>query len=143
MLAHWLDGGEVPVRHPVGRINDTWMVAESHVLQRLNRAVFTRPEAVMRNLSRVLSHDDTLLLAPVPTRSGAPFVIDAQGDLWRLFRDNWRGTSSACHVRCLPPLLRLTATFSHVSRSFLIRSSRSSMAFTTLSVTWRRSTERR
>ena len=90
MLAHWLDGGEVPVRHPVGRINDTWMIAESHVLQRLNRAVFTRPEAVMRNLSRVLSHDDTLLLAPVPTRSGAPFagapfVIDAQGDLWRLF----------------------------------------------------------
>lgn len=85
MLAAWLDGGEVPVRHPVGRINDTWMVAESHVLQRLNGTVFTRPEAVMRNLSRVLAHDDTLLLTPVPTRSGAAFVIDDRGDLWRLF----------------------------------------------------------
>lgn len=85
MLAHWLDGGGVPVRHPVGRINDTWMVAESHVLQRLNGTVFTKPEAVMRNLSRVLAHDDTLLLAPVPTRSGAAFAIDERGDLWRLF----------------------------------------------------------
>ena len=85
MLAHWLDGGEVPVAHPVGRINDTWMVAESHVLQRLNSTVFTRPEAVMRNLARVLSHDDTMLLAPVPTRTGAAFVTDDHGDLWRLF----------------------------------------------------------
>ena len=85
MLTHWLDGGDVPVQHPLGRINDTWMVAESHVLQRLNHVVFTRPEAVMRNLSRVLAHDDTLLVAPVPTRAGAPFVIDTSGDLWRLF----------------------------------------------------------
>ena len=85
MLSAWLDGGDVPVRHPVGRINDTWMVAESHVLQRLNGAVFAHPEAVMRNLSRVLAHDDTLLLAPVPTRSGSDFVIDDRGDLWRLF----------------------------------------------------------
>ena len=85
MLTAWLDGDETPVRHPVGRINDTWMVAESHVLQRLNGTVFTRPEAVMRNLLRVLAHDDSLLLAPVPTRSGAAFVIDERGDLWRLF----------------------------------------------------------
>lgn len=85
MLTAWLDGGEVAVPHPVGRINDTWMVGQSHVLQRLNGTVFTRPEAVMRNLSRVLTHDDTLLLAPVPTRSGAAFVIDERGDLWRLF----------------------------------------------------------
>lgn len=85
MLTAWLDGGEVPVPHPVGRINDTWMVADSHVLQRLNGSVFARPQAVMRNLSRVLAHDDTLLLAPVPTRTGAAFAIDGRGDLWRLF----------------------------------------------------------
>jgi len=85
MLAHWLDGAEVPVRHPVGRINDTWMIAETHVLQRLNSTVFTNPEAVMRNLSRLLAHDDTLLLAPLATRNGAAFVIDEHGDLWRLF----------------------------------------------------------
>lgn len=85
MLAAWLDGDDAPVRHPVGRINDTWMVAESHVLQRLNGTVFTHPEAVMRNLSRVLAHDDTLLLAPVPTRSGSDYAIDERGDLWRLF----------------------------------------------------------
>lgn len=85
MLAHWLDGDEIPVPHPVGRINDTWMVAESHVLQRLNSTVFTNPQAVMRNLSRVLAHDDTLLVAPVPTRTGAAYVIDELGDLWRVF----------------------------------------------------------
>ena len=85
MLAHWFDGDDVPVRHPVGRINDTWMVAESHVLQRLNSTVFTRPQAVMRNLSRVLAHDDRLLVAPVPTRTGAAYVIDELGDLWRVF----------------------------------------------------------
>ena len=85
MLAAWLAGGEAPVPHPVGRINDTWMVADSHVLQRLNGRVFIRPQAVMRNLSRVLAHDDTLLLAPVPTRNGAPFAMDERGDLWRLF----------------------------------------------------------
>ena len=85
MLAHWLDAGEVPVRYPVGRINDTWMVAESHVLQRLNSTVFTQPQAVMRNLSRVLAHDDRLLVAPVPTRTGATYVIDELGDLWRVF----------------------------------------------------------
>ena len=85
MLTAWLDGDHAPLRHPVGRINDTWMVAESHVLQRLNGTVFTHPEAVMRNLSRVLAHDATLLLAPVPTRSGSDFVIDERGDLWRLF----------------------------------------------------------
>lgn len=85
MLAHWLDGAAVPVRHPVGRINDTWMVGETHVLQRLNSTVFTRPQAVMRNLSHVLAYDDRLLVAPVPTKTGPSFVIDELGDLWRVF----------------------------------------------------------
>lgn len=85
VLAHWLEEPEPAARHPVGRINDTWMVGDSHVLQRVNSRVFTRPQAVMRNLSRLLAYDDTLLIAPVPTRDGASFVLDERGDLWRLF----------------------------------------------------------
>ena len=104
MLAHWLDGAGVPVRHPVGRINDTWMVAETHVLQRLNSTVFTRPRAVMRNLAHVLAHDDRLLVAAVPTKTGASFVIDELGDLWRLFPRRL-----ARNFEALPPTLYATA----------------------------------
>ena len=99
MLTHWLDGGEVPVRHPVGRINDTWMVAESHVLQRLNGVVFTRPEAVMRNLSRVLAHDDTLAGGARPHARR------------RAVRDRHKWRSVAAVSATTGPRLRKLATF--------------------------------
>lgn len=84
---------------PLGRghINDTFLVRpvgaldrpgapSSHVLQRLNRFVFPRPQAVMRNLARALAHDRSgCLVAPLPTAAGEPFAVDANGDLWRLF----------------------------------------------------------
>ena len=85
VLRRWLAEPTALSRHPVGRINDTWMVGDRYVLQRLNSTIFTDPAAVMRNLNRVLTHDDTLLIAPLPTRNGEPFVIDDQGDLWRVF----------------------------------------------------------
>lgn len=79
-----------------GHINDTFLVrpagvgdggaSAGHVLQRLNRFVFPRPQAVMRNLARALAHDRSgRLVAPLPTAAGEPFAVDTGGDLWRLF----------------------------------------------------------
>ena len=84
-----------PLGH--GHINDTFLVRlldasdrpeapSGYVLQRLNRMVFPRPQAVMRNLAKALAQDRSgRLVAPLPTAAGKPFAVDADGDLWRLF----------------------------------------------------------
>ena len=69
-----------------GHINDTYLVDEHYVLQRLNRSVFRDPQALMRNLAKAVAHEGgNLLLPPIPTKEGAPFGVDADGDTWRLF----------------------------------------------------------
>lgn len=95
-----------------GHINDTYLVggrrcagAGGWVLQRLNRFVFPRPRAIMRNLAKALAHDRTgRLVAPLPTAAGEPFAIDAAGDLWRLFPY----VPGRCFEQ-LPPALAATA----------------------------------
>lgn len=74
-----------PAPHPGGRINDTWFVGERYVLQRINGSVFADPPALMRNLERALAHCRRLLVAPLPTASGASFAIDDDGGVWRVF----------------------------------------------------------
>ena len=85
-----------------GHINDTYRVAfaagdtqSRYILQRLNRAVFPNPLAVMENLQRVTAHlaqkfagqpdaaRRTLTL--VPARDGNIFHRDAAGNFWRVF----------------------------------------------------------
>ena len=69
-----------------GHINDTYLVGGRHVLQRLNRAVFRNPEALMRNLAKALRHEGgKLLLPPLITPGGEPYGVDANGDIWRVF----------------------------------------------------------
>ena len=74
-----------------GHINDTYIVdspssPDRFVLQRVNKRVFRRPRTVMRNIAKALAHDRTgLLVAPLPTATGEPFVEDAAADLWRLY----------------------------------------------------------
>ena len=85
MLKRWSGVCGRPEFHAMGRINDTWMVGDDFVLQRLNRTVFAQPDAVMRNLAKALAHNDRLLVAPVATVAGDPFAVDAAGDMWRLF----------------------------------------------------------
>ena len=78
-----------------GNINDTWLVRRgdsSLVLQRLNPQVFAQPHLVMANLATLSRHfqgtintcdqrwENCILL---PTKTGEPFHIDRQGDLWR------------------------------------------------------------
>ena len=69
-----------------GHINDTYLVNERYVLQRLNGSVFQDPEALMRNLASVIAHEGgNLLLSPIATTEGSPYGVDANGEIWRLF----------------------------------------------------------
>ena len=69
-----------------GHINDTYLVDERYVLQRLNRSVFPDPRAVMRNLDKAIAHEGgNLLLAPIPSTEGSPYGVDGSGEIWRLF----------------------------------------------------------
>jgi hypothetical protein len=87
-----------------GHINDSYELVHEHdgrrsrhLLQRLNRSVFTRPALVMENVARVTGHIAARLrregvpdvhrrvLTLVPTASGAPSLTDADGEVWRLY----------------------------------------------------------
>lgn len=87
-LRHWpqvSDHASV-VDHQVGHINDTYIVDSRFVLQRLNKAVFRDPTAVMRNLSKAVAHEGgRLLVAPIEAEDGRSFAIDSADDVWRLF----------------------------------------------------------
>ena len=86
-----------------GNVNDTYRVIlrttfseEQFILQRINRAVFQDPAAVMSNMKRVTDHAhariekeaataDRIWQLPrvIPTTEGEDFVIDAEGEYWR------------------------------------------------------------
>lgn len=87
-----------------GHINATYVVAAVSedgserrcVLQRINRAVFRDPEAVIRNVERVIAHVGSKLrderrdphreaLRLVPTLSGSVSHRDDKGELWRCY----------------------------------------------------------
>jgi len=86
-----------------GNVNDTWCVImrttfseERFILQRINRAVFRDPAAVMSNIRIVTEHAhrriweeaesaDRIWQLPrvIPTREGCDFVQDEDGEFWR------------------------------------------------------------
>ncbi|WP_456386331.1 phosphotransferase enzyme family protein [Desulfolithobacter sp.] len=98
--------GRVDILSPLGNgnINDTWLLqlttGEQQVLQRLNPAVFTRPQDVIRNVRLVTTHLQKRLrnLAAVctliPTTEGKYAVVDDDGSCWRLL-------THIGHTRCL------------------------------------------
>ena len=89
-----------------GNINDTFLAVFRNtftetqvILQRVNRSVFTQPEAIMRNMHNITLHchekleadaktdrDDRVWQMPriVRTKEGADFVTDENGDVWRV-----------------------------------------------------------
>ncbi len=86
-----------------GNVNDTYRVIlrttfseEQYILQKINRAVFKDPKAVMSNMKVVTDHAHGRIAAEadgadriwqlprvIPSKSGGDFVIDAQGECWR------------------------------------------------------------
>ena len=94
--------GAVP--YGSGHINDTYQVTMRvagttvrYLLQRVNHAIFTRPDMVMDNILRVTAHlreklaqdDDGDIsrkaLTVIPARDGKPYARDAEGNWWRLY----------------------------------------------------------
>jgi len=105
VLAHFRIDGRLVGVLPLGRghINATYECRwerdgsiARYVLQRINRAVFPKPEAVMENIERVTTHlrrkaaagcgaagHRTLRL--VPTRQGTSHYVDGDGECWRVY----------------------------------------------------------
>ncbi|MCX7885759.1 MAG: aminoglycoside phosphotransferase family protein [Verrucomicrobiae bacterium] len=83
-----------------GHINDTYRASYRtdggivhYIHQRINHHVFRNPEAMMQNIARVTSHLQEKLgpegarhaLRLVPTREGAAFCRDEEGNYWRTY----------------------------------------------------------
>jgi hypothetical protein len=87
-----------------GHINDTYRVVMAdgnastpYILQRINHNIFKDPPLLMDNILRVTSHvrkklalipgadPDRESLTIIPTKEGAPFFRDEQGNFWRLY----------------------------------------------------------
>lgn len=105
-MAFALDGPVAAVR-PLGggHINATFLVETEGaagprrvVLQRINDAVFTDPDAVMANVERICGHAQARLAAEgradsdrrslrlVPARAGRAWHVDPAGGRWRCYR---------------------------------------------------------
>ena len=90
MLAHWPDAAGLGIRPlPGGHVNRTYALGDAvgndrFVLQCINGHVFTNPEGVMRNLSKLLARHAGIV-APIPTHAGSLWAADEAGELWRLF----------------------------------------------------------
>jgi len=89
-----------------GNINDTFLAVYRNtftetqvIVQRVNRAVFANPEAIMRNMHNITLHchgkleadaaagrDDRVWQMPriVKTKGGADYVTDDKGEVWRV-----------------------------------------------------------
>lgn len=82
-----------------GNINSTYKVeAEGarYILQKINKDVFTNPEEVMQNIRRVSrflekkvllegGDPEKEVLHPIGTLDGTKFLIDENGDYWRMY----------------------------------------------------------
>lgn len=87
-----------------GLINDTYLCEfreddgmRKYILQRINAAVFKRPDQVMENVETVTAHmvrrlraegvDDPASVTPalVPARTGRSYYRDEAGGYWRMF----------------------------------------------------------
>ena len=99
LQAYTLPPGAITVQ-PLrgGHINDTLLVTAGpgrYVLQRLNTAVFRDPLAVCHNIDAVCAclapqvadqpEPERHMLTPLPTRAGQHWLVDGEGQYWRLW----------------------------------------------------------
>lgn len=83
-----------------GHINDTQLVTYDqagqtvrYILQRINHAIFPRPDLLMENICRVTehlrrkapAHPSQTTLTVIPARDGQPWVRDADGNWFRMY----------------------------------------------------------
>ena len=86
-----------------GHINDTYRAVFNQaevqvlfILQRINRAIFKNPAAMMENIQRVTAHlaaqvagepdCERHVLTLIPARNGQAWHVDEDGEYWRAYR---------------------------------------------------------
>jgi Ser/Thr protein kinase RdoA (MazF antagonist) len=82
-------------RYGSGHINQTYLLvdatAREYILQRINKNVFKRPDLLMRNIVAVTNHlrakaqSHREVLTLVPTLAGEDWLVDEDGEYWRLY----------------------------------------------------------
>ena len=77
-------------RYGSGNINDSYRLRAldggDYLLQRINRAVFVRPECIAHNLERLYAAQPDRLPEILRTTDGGLLHRDAGGEFWRLYR---------------------------------------------------------
>ena len=68
-----------------GHINDTFLVGNSVIVQRVNSHVFKRPVMLMENFDRVADLIRDLVVSPLTTQTHQRWWFDGTGDLWRVY----------------------------------------------------------
>lgn len=83
-----------------GNINSTYLLTSEYeakyILQKINKEVFIRPDEVMQNIRRVSRYIEKKVLYeggdpsrevlhPIDTLDGTRFMIDQQGEYWRMY----------------------------------------------------------
>ncbi len=82
-----------------GNVNSTYRIeadGANYILQKVNKFVFKKPEEVMQNIRRVSrflenkvlkegGNPQREVLHPIDTLNGSRFVIDSDGEYWRMY----------------------------------------------------------
>ena len=78
-----------------GHINETYLVLDTranlYILQKINKDVFTNPEALMKNVAAVAAYLKERSTTPrdevtlVPTLDGKDWLVDSHGEYWRMY----------------------------------------------------------
>jgi hypothetical protein len=78
-----------------GHINETYLLVTNrphlYILQKVNTRVFPDARGLMNNIIRVTRHiaekdaDPRRVLSLIPTRSGEPYILNENNELWRLY----------------------------------------------------------
>lgn len=69
----------------LGKINDTYKVGDTVVVQRINPNVFANPADVVSNYRQVYPDVSDLIPSIVQTKDGRDSVVDKNGSVWRVF----------------------------------------------------------
>ena len=92
---NWQGTPVVTEKYGYGHINDTYLVAcdsgKLYILQRINRAVFTKPDELMENIIAVTEYmaartdDPRGTLHLVPLKNGSKYYVDSEQQYWRAY----------------------------------------------------------
>ena len=80
----WNLGGDIE-RIAGGRINATFLVGGTHLLQRINGDIFPDPRALLRNAEKIAAVAGELIVQHLPSKHGEPCWSDQDGEVWRVY----------------------------------------------------------